>query len=191
MSRDTATRRRFPRRSCRARVALRICDPQDYSRNRGRRWTIGCPSATLDRAETPSSLLKKEGPVLRAGPNRNTDPPEKGSLHRFLRKTLEGDDVIIVIWKCCVSLRVGKVKVVHPRRPVKGSDMCESHCRPATTPPPAKANRVTRDSMATQIQCSSLGRQCHRHRQEWLCQVSKSSRSWLPGPPSRAVTCPQ
>ena len=25
--------------------------------------------------------------------------------------------------------------------------------------------------MATQIQtCSSLGRQCHRHRQVWLCQ---------------------
>ena len=97
--------------------------PQDCSRNRGRRWTIGCPTAALDRAKTPSSLPKKEGAAPRAGPTKkNTDPPETRRPHGFLRKVLEGDEVVIVIWKCCVNVGTVEVKVVHNRPSVKGWD---------------------------------------------------------------------
>ena len=63
-----------------------------------RRWTMGCPAGNRDRAETPSPPPVKEGAVPRAGPNKNADPPVTARLHRFLRNTLEGDDVVIVIW---------------------------------------------------------------------------------------------
>ena len=48
--------------------------------------------------------------------NRNTDTPETGRLHGVLRKTLEGNDVI-VLWECCVNVGAVEVKVVHSRPP--------------------------------------------------------------------------
>ena len=79
---------------------------------------IDCPTATLDQAKTPSSLPEEEGAVPRTGLHtKKTDPPETGRLHRFLRKTLERDDVVIVVRKCCVNVGTVEVKVVHPRPP--------------------------------------------------------------------------
>ena len=54
-------------------------------------------------------------------------------------------------------------------------------------PPRTGVNRAIRDLMATQIHtCSSLVRQCHRHRQEFKVVEVVVAR-----PTSRAGTCPQ
>ena len=79
-------------------------DPQDCSRDGDHRWTIDCPAATLDPAKTPSSLPTEEGAALRTGLHKNTDPPETRRQCGFLRKPLEGDDVVIVVRKCCVNV---------------------------------------------------------------------------------------
>ena len=71
----------------------------------------------------------------RTGRHKNTDPPETRRLHGFLRKTLEGDDVVVVR-KCCVNVGTVEVKVVHPNPPssvgMQGSvnDACEEPLRP-------------------------------------------------------------
>ena len=63
--------------------------------------------------------------MLRTGLNKNTNPPETGRLHGFLRKTLEGDDVVIVIWEYCVNVGAVEIKVVHSRPAVRGWDMSQ------------------------------------------------------------------
>ena len=83
--------------------------------------------------------------------NKNTYPPETGKGYTdSCGKTLEGDDVVIVIWECCVNVGAVEAEAVHPRLPSRAGT-------------------------------SSSG----------IAVSVPKSKSWTPGPPSRAGTCPQ